>query len=183
CINCIPDEDIPAICNSDTWVTPDASLVTPSPPSVTPQKSSARPVMQEQALDTQAHVYEGLVICSRAKKLQQHVHAFLSELDFNIDENHILPKSCTLLLLRFTQEASLLGYMEDAEGYKEDTKTAAQAEKAYAHKTQGYMTDASTSCPSLYHLRKRRGPIYAWLEAPSNLVYNAINGVSFGLPS
>jgi hypothetical protein len=74
-----------------------------------------------------------------------------------IDENDILPKSCTLLLLRFTQEASSLDYLEDAKGYMEDTKTATQAEKGYAHKTQGYAAEASTSRPSLYHIGKRRG--------------------------
>jgi hypothetical protein len=75
--------------------------------------------MQDQALDTQVQMNEGLVTCSHAKKLQQEVHAFLFELHCNIDESHILPKSCALLLLRFTQEASPLGYMKDSEGYIE----------------------------------------------------------------
>jgi hypothetical protein len=39
----------------------------------------------------------------------------------------------------FTQEASPLGYVKDAVGYIEDPKTAAQAEKGYAHKTQGFL--------------------------------------------
>jgi hypothetical protein len=46
--------------------------------------------------------------------------------------------------------------MEDAQGYM-DTKIAAQAEKGYAHKTQGYAAEASTSRPSLYHFGKKRG--------------------------
>jgi hypothetical protein len=37
----------------------------------------------------------------------------------------------------------------------EDTKTAAQAEKGYTDKTQGYAAEASTSHPILYHLGKR----------------------------
>jgi hypothetical protein len=65
----------------------------------------------------------------------------------------------------FTQEASPLGYVKDAAGYIEDPKTVAQAEKGYAHKTQGYAVEASTSCPSLYHLRKRRGSSHTCLEA------------------
>lgn len=87
-------------------------------------------------------MYEWPVTRSRAKKLQQEVHAFLSMLHSNIDENFILPKSCSLLLLRFTQEGILLGYKKEAEGYAEAAKTAA---------------DALNSCQSLYHLGKRRG--------------------------
>lgn len=111
------------------------------------------------------------------------MRAYLFELHCNIDENHILPKSCTLFLLRFTQEVSPLGYMEDVEGYMEGTKTAIQTEKVYAHKTQVYMAEALTSRPSLYHLEKRWGPSHTWLEAPSSLFSNATNGASFGFPS
>jgi hypothetical protein len=146
-------EDIPALHNPDALVTPNASVtlvassVTVAPPQATPssvavtqQDTSAPPVMQHQASVTPSHLYEGPVTCSRAKKLQQDVHAFLSELNFNIDENVILPKSCILLLLRFTQDRFLLGYTKETEGYTEGVKTTA---------------DASNSRPSLHHLRKR----------------------------
>jgi hypothetical protein len=53
---------------------------------------------------TPAHVFDGPITHSRAMKLQQEVHALLCEFHFNIDENYILPKSCMLLLLRFTKE-------------------------------------------------------------------------------
>ena len=46
----------------------------------------------------------GPITRSRAKKLQQEVNALLCEIHFNINENYILPMSCTLLLLRFTKE-------------------------------------------------------------------------------
>ena len=46
----------------------------------------------------------GPITRSRAKKLQQEVNALLSKIHFNINENYILPKSCTLVLLRFTKE-------------------------------------------------------------------------------
>jgi hypothetical protein len=151
------DEDIIAIRNPEALVTPDTSLVTPNPPRVTHQESSTQSVMQDQALDAQVQMNEGPVTRNRAKKLQQEVHAFLSELRCNTNESHILSKSCTLLLLRFTQEVSPLGYVKDAEGYIEDPKTAVQAGKGYAHKTQDYTAKASTSCPSLYHLGKRQG--------------------------
>lgn len=49
-------------------------------------------------------MYESLVTRSRTKKLQQEVHAFLSELHFDINETVILSKSSTLLLLRFSHE-------------------------------------------------------------------------------
>jgi hypothetical protein len=154
------DEDIPAIRN------PDASLVTPDASLVIHQKSSAQPVTQDQALDTQVQLNKGSVTRRHVKKLQQEVHAFLSELHYNITNSHILPKSYTLILPRFTQETSPLGYTEDTKGYTKGTKTTAQDEKAYAHKTQGYMTEASTSHPSLCHLGKRQGPNDTSLEAP-----------------
>ena len=46
----------------------------------------------------------GLITRSRAKKLQQELNVLLCEIYFNINENYILPKSWTLLLLRFTKE-------------------------------------------------------------------------------
>jgi hypothetical protein len=123
-------EDIPALRNPDALVTPDASVtlvassVTAAPPQATPssapvtqQDTSAPPVTQHQASVTPSDIYEGPVTRSCAKKLQQEVHAFLSELNFNTDENIILPKSCILLLLRFTQEGFPLGYTKETEGY------------------------------------------------------------------
>ena len=53
---------------------------------------------------TPAQVFDGPITCSRAKILQQEVNALLYEIQFNINENYILPKSCMLLLLRFTKE-------------------------------------------------------------------------------
>jgi hypothetical protein len=43
--------------------------------------------------------FQGSITCSRAE-----VNSLLAETYFNINENYILPKSCTLLLLRFTKE-------------------------------------------------------------------------------
>ena len=105
--------------------------LTPLLTQVTHKKTSARPVMPNQALDTPTKVYKGPVTHNHAKLLQQEVHAFLSGLHPNIDENYILSKSCTLMLLRFLQEATLPGYMEDAEVYAKDTKVAAQVEKGH----------------------------------------------------
>jgi hypothetical protein len=49
-------------------------------------------------------VFGGPITCIRAMQLQQEVHALLCEFHFNIYENYILPKSCMLLLLRFTKD-------------------------------------------------------------------------------
>jgi hypothetical protein len=53
---------------------------------------------------TPIHVFDGPITCSRANKLQQGVHALLCEIHFTINESYILPKSCTLLILRFTKK-------------------------------------------------------------------------------
>ena len=53
---------------------------------------------------TPAQVIDGPIIHSRAKKLQQEVHALLCEIHFNINENYILPKCYTLIVLRYIEE-------------------------------------------------------------------------------
>ena len=73
-----------------------------------PSKMSHAP---SQAISTQvsptptpAQVIDGPITRSRAKKLQQEVHALLCEIYFNINENYILPKCCTLIVLRYIEE-------------------------------------------------------------------------------
>jgi hypothetical protein len=41
---------------------------------------------------------------SRAKKIQQEVHALLYEFQLNTSDNFMLPKSCMLILLRYMEE-------------------------------------------------------------------------------
>ena len=53
---------------------------------------------------TPAQVIDGPVTRSRAKKLQQEVHALLCEIHFNVNENYILPKCSTLIVLRYIEE-------------------------------------------------------------------------------
>ena len=65
------------------------SQATPTPVSPTP---------------TPAQVINGPIKRSRAKKLQQEVHALLCEIHFNINDNYILPKCCTLIVLRYIEE-------------------------------------------------------------------------------
>ena len=67
--------------------------VTPRPTQVTHKETSARSVTSSQALDTPTQLYKSLVTRSHAKLLQQELHAFLSGLHSNIEENYIAPKS------------------------------------------------------------------------------------------
>ena len=66
----------------------------------------------------------GPITRSRAKKVQQEVNTLLCEIYFNINENYILPKSCMLLLLRFTKEDDKNTQGEDyREGSRSNTTT------------------------------------------------------------
>ena len=49
---------------------------------------------------THKHVYDGPIMRNRAKILRKEVNSLLSEINFNIFENVILPKCSTLILLR-----------------------------------------------------------------------------------
>jgi hypothetical protein len=59
---------------------------------------------QVQPTYSPTQVFDGPITRSRAKKLQQEVHALLYEFHLNTNENFMLPKSCMLILLRFTKE-------------------------------------------------------------------------------
>jgi hypothetical protein len=74
-------------------------MTTPTTPTSTPTTPTSRPTTA-----TPIHVFDGPITCSRAKKLQQEVHALLCEIHFTINESYILAKSCTLLMLRFTKK-------------------------------------------------------------------------------
>jgi hypothetical protein len=63
-----------------------------------------QPPTQVSPTSTPAQVFDGPITRGRAKKLQQEVNALLCEIRFHINENYILPKFCTLPLLRFTKE-------------------------------------------------------------------------------
>jgi hypothetical protein len=59
---------------------------------------------QVQLTSSPTQVFDGPITRSRAKKLQQELHALLYEFQLNTNENFMLPKSCMLILLRFTKE-------------------------------------------------------------------------------
>ena len=78
----------------------------------------------------------GPITRSRAKKLQQEVNALLCEIHFNINENSILPKSCTLLLLRFIKEDDKNTEGEDyREGPHSNPSSAAEQSERISHKS------------------------------------------------
>jgi hypothetical protein len=68
------------------------------------QPSNQATSTQEQPTSSPPQVFDGPITRSRAKKLQQEVHALLYEFQLNTNENFMLPKSCMLILLRFTKE-------------------------------------------------------------------------------
>ena len=74
----------------------------------------------------------GPITRSRAKKLQQEMNVLLCEIHFNINENYILPKSCTLLLLRFTKEDGKNTKGEDySEGSQSNPTNPAEQSEIY----------------------------------------------------
>ena len=75
-----------------------------TPPSKMSQAPSQATPTQVSPTPTPAQVVDGPITRSRAKKLQQEVHALLCEIHFNINENYILPKCCTLIVLRYIEE-------------------------------------------------------------------------------
>ena len=87
----------------------------------TPSSNMLQPPTQVSPTSTPAQVFDGPITRSRATKLQQEMNALLCEIHFNINENYILPKLCTLPLLRFTKEDDKNTKEEDKE--KNHTQT------------------------------------------------------------
>jgi hypothetical protein len=57
-----------------------------------------------QPTSSQTQVFDGPITRSRAKKLQREMNVLLYEFQLNTNENFMIPKSCMLILLRFTKE-------------------------------------------------------------------------------
>ena len=75
-----------------------------TPPSKMSQARSQVTSTQVSPTPTPAQVIDGPITRSRAKKLEQEVHALLCEIHFNINENYILPKCCILIVLRYIED-------------------------------------------------------------------------------
>jgi hypothetical protein len=79
----------------------------PAEPSQTPNTPTQEPITR-----------------SRANKLQQEVNSLLTKIDYNTNDNFILPKFSTYVLLRFTHMGATAGpketsYTEDEKSYEE----------------------------------------------------------------
>jgi hypothetical protein len=77
---------------------------TTTPLSNTLEPPSHTTSTQVQPTSSPTQAFDGPITRSRAKKLQQEVHALLYEFQLNTNKNFMLPKSCMLILLRFTKE-------------------------------------------------------------------------------
>ena len=61
----------------------------------------------------------GPITRSRAKKIQQNkVHKLLYKFQLNTNENFMLPKSCMLMLLKYTKEEGQNWLFEDVNEFK-----------------------------------------------------------------
>lgn len=111
------------------------------------------PVTQDHASDIEAHAFEGPITRNRAKKLQQEVHAFLAEINFNIYENFILPKSSTLVVISYTREEERRFVMTDL------VMTAQKMRRCPGFK--GYLVNAS---PLDLPPSNVKGSVHTYLE-------------------
>jgi hypothetical protein len=95
----------PSILNESTRSPPGCRLSDMTTPlsNILQSPNQATPT-QEQPTSSPAQVFDGPITRSRAKKLQQEVHTLLYEFQLNTNKNFMLPKSCMLILLRFTKE-------------------------------------------------------------------------------
>uniref|UniRef100_K4A2H6 Uncharacterized protein n=1 Tax=Setaria italica TaxID=4555 RepID=K4A2H6_SETIT len=66
---------------------------------------------------------------SRARKLQQEVNSLLTKFDYHTNENFILPKCSTFVLLRFTHIGAAAGLKETS--YTEKETSHAEAEPSH----------------------------------------------------
>ena len=87
----------------------------------------------EDVTQAREQVNIGPITRSRAKKLQQEVNALLCEIHFNINENYILPKLCTLLLLRFTKEDDINTKEDYREGPHSNPTSPAERSERSSH--------------------------------------------------
>jgi hypothetical protein len=109
-----------------------------------------------QATPTPVQVFDRPITRSRAKKLQQEEHTLLSENHFNVNENYIPPKSCTLLLVRCTTE--------------DDKKTPRVNQRRGSRSSQSSMTEPSERISHNFLFAKAMKAYEDLLESLSSLV-------------
>ena len=82
---------------------------------------------------TSTQVFDGPITRSRAKKLQQEVNELLCEIHFNINDNYILSKLCTLLLLKLTKEDDINTKEDYREGPHSNPTSPAERSERSSH--------------------------------------------------
>ena len=146
CSNC--DEDIP------TKHAPSNSMPTSTPTTPAPAQAIDRAITR-----------------SRAKKLQQEVNALLCEIHFNINENYILPKCCTLIVLRYIEE--------EKEESDHEERTSASSRRSQK-RTSGSQKRASAKNLHNFLLTKAMKVHEHLLEILTSLLSNESSGDHFG---
>ena len=127
---------------------PTTSATSPTTSATSPTTSVTSPITSPTSAtspttspaDTPLQVPTGPITRSRAKKIQQEVHALLCEFQLNIDGNFELPKSCMLLLLRFSE--------------KEDKDTSRMDQREELRSSQPSMTEPSRRNSHIFCLPK-----------------------------
>ena len=143
------------------------------PPSKMSQALSQATPTQVSPTPTPAQVIDGPITRSRAKKLQQEVHALLCEIHFNINENYILPKCCTLIVHRYIEE--------EKEESDHEERTSASSRRSQK-RTSG--SQKRTSAKNLHNflLTKAMTVHEHLLESLTSLHSNECSGDQFGYP-
>ena len=141
------------------------------PPSKMSQAPSQATPTQVSPTSTPAQVINGPITRSRAKKLQQEVHALLCEIHFNINENYILPKCCTLIVLRYIEE-------ENDESDPEE-RTSASSRRSQK-RTSGSQKQTSERNLHNFLLTKAMKVHEHLLESLTSLLSNESSGDQFG---
>jgi hypothetical protein len=89
---------------------------------------------------------QGPITWNHAKKIQQEVYSLLTKIDYNTNENFILSKYCTHVLLRFT-------HMEIAAGPKKMSYAEAEPSNYFLHQSHiPRVTCTNWSAPHMMHM-------------------------------
>jgi len=127
---------------------------------------------------TPAQVIDGPVTRSRAKKLQQEVHALLCEIHFNINENYILPKCSTLIVLRYIEEEM------DESDPEERTSTSPRRHYKMDQRVKNGLVEVKNGPVQRnlhnFFLTKAMKAYEDILESSSSMLSNASSLISFG---
>jgi len=148
------------------------------PPSKMSQAPSQATPTQVSPTMTPAQVIDGPITRSRAKKRQQEVHALLCEIHFNINENYILPKCCTLIVLRYIEKE------KEESDHEERTSASSRRSQKWTSGSQKRTSGSQkrTSAKNLHNflLTKAMKVHEHLMESLTSLLSNECSGDQFG---